>query len=141
MAPEGIVDALRHVCEGLVPGGRVVDLQAIEPSGRVEVDREVAGQIDDSRFFERARRSVAGLDQLAADGILRPGGHDAFDTLVRYDSGDELVAAVAESTERMLPAALAVRLAGAGPVVVRERSLVRVFERVSPGDDAEPHEG
>jgi hypothetical protein len=131
MDPEGIVDALRHVCAGLVPGGVVVDLQAIEPSGGVEIDDHQVGRIDDSRFFARARRSVAGLDQLVAEGRLRAGPYEIFDTLVRYDTGDELVTAIADSSERVMSAALAARLANTGPVVVRERSLVRVFEWVA----------
>ena len=125
------MDALRHVCEGLVPGGIVVDLQAIEPSGGVEVAGRPLGRIDDSGFFARARLSVAGLDQLVTEGLLRTGRRETFDTLVRYDTGAELVTAIADSSERQMPSALAMRLAGEGPVVVRERSLVRVFERVS----------
>jgi hypothetical protein len=131
MDPEGIVDALRHVCESLVPGGVVVDLQAIEPSGGVEIDGRPVGRIDDSRFFERARRSVAGLDQLLTDGLLKPGPQETFDTLVRYDTGDELVTAIADSSERQMSEALAAQLTGAGPVVVRETSFVRICERVS----------
>lgn len=131
MDPEGIVHALRHVCESLVPGGVAVDLQAIEPSGGVEIDGQPIGRIDDSRFFARARRSVAGLDKLVADGLLQTGPQETFDTLVRYDTGDELVTGIADSSERELPAALAARLGGAGPVVVRERSYVRIFERVN----------
>jgi hypothetical protein len=131
MDPEGIVDALRHVCEGLVPGGIAVDLQAIEPSGQVEIDGHPVGRIDDSRFFARARQSVAGLDQLVAEGLLRPGPHEVFDTLIRYDTGDELITGIADSSERQMSAALAAQLTGAGPVVVRETSFVRIFERVS----------
>jgi hypothetical protein len=131
MDPEGIVDALCHVCESLVPGGVVVDLQAIEPSGGVEIDDHPIGRIDDSRFFARARHSVAGLDELVAEGLLRAGPHDTFDTLVRYDTGDELVTGIADSSERQMSAALAAQLTGASLVVVRETSFVRIFERVS----------
>jgi hypothetical protein len=130
MEPEGIVDVLRHLCEGLVPGGVVVDLQAIEPSGRVEVDGAPFGRIDDSVFHARARRAVAGLDVLAEDGLLVRGRQLVFDTLVHYDSGAELIAAVADSDERRLPDDLAAALAGRhGPCTARERSLVRVLHR------------
>ena len=120
---------LRHLCEGLVPGGQVVDLQAIEPSGRVEADGRALGWIDDTVFFERARRAVAGLDTLVQEGLLIAWRQIEFDTLVRYDSGTELVAAIADSDERSLAAPLAAQLASEGRCVVRERSLVRVFSR------------
>jgi hypothetical protein len=132
MQPEGIVHVLRHLCEALVPGGLVLDLQAIEPSGRVEVDGQAVGRIDDSVFFARARRAVAGLDALAAAGLLRPCRQVEFDTLVRYDAGAELVAAIEAADERRLPAGLAPRLVNAGPCAIRERTLVRVLERPAP---------
>jgi hypothetical protein len=132
MQPEGIVHVLRHLCEALVPGGHVVDLQAIEPSGRIEIGSRALGRIDDSAFFQRADRAVAGLDLLVHEGLLTRGLGDEFDTLVRYDSGAELVAAIADSGERSLPELLAARLANEGPCVVRERSLVRVLRRSGP---------
>jgi hypothetical protein len=133
MQPEGIVHVLRQLCEALVPGGLVVDLQAIEPSGRVEVDGRPVGRIDDRAFFARARRAVAGLDALVDERLLTPGPQVEFDTLVRYDAGAELVAAIAAADERRLPPALAPLLVDAGPCAVRERSLVRVLERTGAG--------
>jgi len=129
MQAEGIVHVLRHLYEGLAPGGQVVDLQAVEPSGRVEVDGRALGRIDDTAFFRRARVAVAGLDVLVDDGLLVRGRQVEFDTLVHYDTGPELVAAIADSTERQLPFSLAARLADTGPCAVRERSLVRVMRR------------
>src|SRR5215831_15980565 len=110
MQPEGIVHALRHVVEGLVVGGVVVDLEAIEPSGRVEVNGARLGQIDDSAFHERARQATAGLDALAHERLLTPGPRLELDTLVRYASGAELAADVDEASERELPEELAARL-------------------------------
>jgi hypothetical protein len=132
MQIEGIVHVLRHLYEGLAPGGQVVDLQAVEPSGRVEVDGCVLGLIDDTVFFRRARVAVAGLDVLVDEGLLVRGGQVEFDTLVYYDTGPELVAAIADSTEWQLPVSIAARLADRGQCVVRERSLVRVLRRPPP---------
>ena len=137
MQPEGIVHVLRQLCSAVVAGGQVVDLQAIEPSGRVEVDGRPVGRIDDRIFFRRARRAVAGLDTLVDEGLLTRGPETAFDTLVRYDTGAELAAAIADSDERRMPRALARILADAGPCVVRERSYVRLLRRVdSEGERA-----
>jgi len=123
------VDALREVCGAAVPGGHVVDLQAIEPSGRVELDGRPLGRIDDTAFFRRARGAVAGLDVLVTEGLLLPGPEAEFDTLVRYDWGAELVAMIADANERDLPETLARRLADVGPCAIRERSYVRVLRR------------
>jgi hypothetical protein len=129
MQTEGIVHVLRHLHEGLAPGGQVVDLQAVEPSGRVEVDGRALGRIDDTVFFRRARVAVAGLDVLIDDGLLVLDGQLEFDTLVHYDTGPELIAAIADSTERRLPVTVAARLADTRQCAVRERSLVRVLRR------------
>ena len=132
MQPEGIVHVLRHLCECLAPDGQVVDLLAIEPSGRVEVDGQALGRIDDTLFFQRARRAVAGLDTLVQEGMLTAEGQVEFDTLVRYDTGPELVAEIAGADERQLGATLAAQLATVGSCLIRERSLVRVYSRFRP---------
>src|SRR4051812_8537946 len=129
MEPEGIVHVLRQLCEGLVPGGVVLDLQAIQPSGRVEAHGAPVGRIDDSAFYARAERAVVGLDALADEGLLERGPQIEFDTLVRYDSGPELVAAIDATDERRMPPELAAALADAGACMVRERSLLRVLAR------------
>src|SRR4051812_22126897 len=123
MQPEGIVHVLRQLCEVLVPGGLIVDLQAIQPSGRIEVAGAPLGRIDDSAFFARAECAVAGLDALVDAGLLTRGPQIEFDTLVRYDSGAELVAAIADSDERRMPDDVAAMVSREGPCVVRERSL------------------
>ncbi len=127
MQPEGIVHALRHVCEALVPGGLVIDLQAIRPSGRVEIGGDPIGTINDDVFFARAAQAVAGLDSLVDKGLLARGPQIVFETLVHYDAGAELIAAITDSTERQLPDELAGRLADAGPCTIRETSLMRVL--------------
>jgi hypothetical protein len=127
MQAEGIVHALRHLCEALVPGGLVVDLQAIRPSGRVEIRGDPIGEINDDVFFARAAQAVAGLDALVDEGRLVRGRQIVFETLVHYDAGAELAAAITDSTERHLPDDLAGRLADAGPCAVRETSFIRVL--------------
>jgi len=132
MEPEGVVDVLRIVLKALVPGGIVVDLIAVPPNERVEVEGEVLGELDGSAFFHRVLAATAGLDALVEEGLLaREGGEQRFTVLVRYPTGKNAVEDVAERTYTRMPAALARRVeAIAGPVAIRESSLVRSFRLV-----------
>jgi hypothetical protein len=132
MEPEGVVDVLRKLLKALVPGGVVVDLLAVPPNERVEVEGEVLGELDGSAFFPRGLASAAGLDTLGEEGLLALEGEEQrFSVLVRYPSGKEAVEDVAERTYTRMPAALARRAeAIAGPVAIRESSLVRTFRLV-----------
>jgi hypothetical protein len=132
MEPEGVVDVLRNLLKVLVPGGMVVDLLAVPPNARVEVEGEVLGELDESAFFPRALASATGLDALVEEGLLAPQGEEQrFTVLVRYPSGKDAVEDVAERTFTRMPAALARRVeAIAGPVAIRESSLVRSFRLV-----------
>ena len=103
MQPEGIVHALRQVCEALVPGGLVIDLQAIRPSGRVEIGGDPIGRINDDVFFARAAQAVAGLDSLVDEGLLARGPQIVFETLAHYDAGAELIAAITDSPNGNFP--------------------------------------
>lgn len=125
------MDVLRRLLEALVPGGVVVDLLAVPPNEQVEVDGEVVGELDGSRFFPRGLAAAAGLDQLVEEGLLVPAGEEQrFTILIRYPSGPESVEDVAKRTYTRMPPGLARRLERiSGPVAVRESSLVRSLRK------------
>lgn len=131
MEPEGVVDVLRKLLRSLVPGGLVVDLLSVPPPERVEADGEVVGELDGSAFFPRALAAAAGLDALAAEGLLVHEHEERFPIFVRYPSGADLVEDVAEREYTRMPAALARRVrAIAGPCELRDNCLVRRFRKL-----------
>ena len=132
MEPEGVVDVLRKLLQALVPDGVVVDLTAVPPNAQVEVDGAVLGELDGRAFFPRAQEATAGLDALAREGLLLLEGEERFTVLVRYPTGRDAVEDVAQRTYTRMPACLARRVeAIAGPVAIREHSLVRRFRKVA----------
>ena len=132
MEPEGVVHVLRNLLRSLVPGGVVVDLLSVPPAERVEVDGELLGELDGSAFFPRALAAAAGLDALAAEGILVHEHEERFPIFVRYPTGADLVDDVAERHYTHMPTALARRVrAIAGPCEIRDNCLVRRFRKVS----------
>jgi hypothetical protein len=131
MEPEGVVDVLRRLLRSLVPDGLVVDLLSVPPPERVEVDDEVLGELDGSAFFPRALAAAAGLDELAAEGILVHENEERFPIFVRYPRGADLVDDVAQRTYTRMPAALGRRVRGiAGPCRLRDNCLVRRFRKL-----------
>ncbi|MGH3065809.1 MAG: hypothetical protein ACRDOF_05840, partial [Gaiellaceae bacterium] len=87
MEPEGVVNVLRRLLVALVPGGAVVDLTMSPPDELVESGGEVLGHLDGSRFFPRALAACAGLDELAADGLLELVREEPVSVTVRYPAG------------------------------------------------------
>jgi hypothetical protein len=135
MEPEGVVDVLRKLLRSLVPEGLVVDLLSVPPPERVEVDGEPVGELDGSSFFPRALTAAAGLDALAAEGLLVPEHEERFSIFVRYPSGADLVADVAQREYTRMPAALGRRVrAIAGPCQIRDNCLVRRFRKLRQED-------
>jgi hypothetical protein len=131
MEPEGVVDVLRHLLCSLVPGGIVVDLLSVPPPERVEVDGELLGELDGSRFFPRALAAAAGLDALVAEGVLVHEHEERFPIFVRYPTGAELVEDVAQREYTRIPAGLDRRVrAIRGPCEIRDNCLVRRFRKV-----------
>lgn len=125
------MDVLRNLLRALVPGGRVVDLLSVPPPEQVEVDGEVIGELDNSAFFARALPAAAGLDALAAEGILAHEYEERFPIFVRYPSGAELVDDVAQREYTRMPAALARRVrAIAGPCEIRDNCLARRLRKL-----------
>jgi len=132
MEPEGVVDVLRKLLQALIPGGVVVDLTAVPPNAQVEVDGAVLGELDGSAFFPRAEEATAGLHSFAHGGLLLLEGEERLSILVGYPSGRDAVDDVAERTYTRMPAELARRVETiAGPVAIREHSLVRRFRKVA----------
>ena len=131
MEPEGIVDVLRDLCEGLVPGGTVVDLQSVRPTGLVEVEGDEVGRLDDTAFHARAVRSVAGLDALVDEGMLLHGEELTFEILTRFATGAELVDLKSRSEDRRVPDELARLLADVGACAIRETNYVRILLRTA----------
>jgi hypothetical protein len=131
MEPEGVVDVLRQLLRSLAPGGLVVDLLSVPPPERVEVDGEVLGELDGSRFFPRALAAAAGLDALAAEGILLHEYEERFPIFVRYRIGADLVEDVAQREYTRMPPGLARRVrAIEGPCEIRDSCLVRRFRKL-----------
>jgi hypothetical protein len=131
MEPEGVVDALRKLLRSLVAGGLVVDLLSVPPPERVEVEGEVVGELDNSAFFPRALAAAAGLDALAAEGVLVHEHEERFPIFVRYPTGAELVEDVAQREYTRMPAALGRRVrAIAGPCEIRDNCLLRRFRKL-----------
>jgi hypothetical protein len=128
MEPEGVVDVLRRLLEALRPGGGVVDLLSVPPPRTVEVEGAIIGELDQTTFFPRAQAAAAGLDALAAEGVLTSGHQERFPILIRYPTGADAVEDVGQSTYTRMPHELARHLeAIPGPVVIRESCLVRTF--------------
>jgi hypothetical protein len=131
MEPEGVVDVLRKLLRSLVPSGLVVDLLSVPPPERIEVDGELIGELDGSAFFARALPAAAGLDALAAEGILVHEYEERFPIFVRYPSGAELVEDVALRENTTMSPALARRVTTiAGPCEIRDNCLVRRFRKL-----------
>jgi hypothetical protein len=131
MEPEGVVDVLRRLLRSLVPDGLVVDLLSVPPPERVEVNGELIGELDGSAFFPRALAAAAGLDALAAEGVLVHEHEERFPIFVRYPSGGDLVEDVARREYTRMPASLGRRVrAIAGPCEIRDNCLVRRFRKL-----------
>jgi hypothetical protein len=131
MEPEGVVDVLRKLLRSLLAGGLVLDLLSVPPPERVEVDGEAIGELDNSAFFPRALAAAAGLDALAAEGVLVHEHEERFPIFVRYPTGAELIEDVAQREYTRMPAALGRRVrAIAGPCEIRDNCLVRRFRKL-----------
>jgi hypothetical protein len=131
MEPEGVVDVLRQLLRSLVVDGLVVDLLSVLPNERVEVDGEAIGELDGSAFFPRALAAAAGLDTLAAEGLLVHEHEERFPIFVGYPTGAELVEDVAQREYTRIPTELARRArAVAGPCRIRDNCLVRRFRKI-----------
>ena len=134
MEPEGVVHALRRLLRSLVPGGLVVDLLAVPPPERVEVDGDVIGELDESAFFPRALAAAAGLDALAEEGVLVHEHEQRFPVFVRYPSGGDLLDDVKDREYTRMPVDLSRRVTRiTGPCEIRVSCLIRRFRKEAPG--------
>jgi len=128
MEPEGVVDVLRRLLAGLVPGGVVVDLTMSPPDEVVESGGEVLGRLDGSLFFPRALAACAGLDELAAEGLLELAREEPVSVIVRYSSGADVLDDIARRGYTRMPDELAHKLADiAAECLLHSYCLVRTF--------------
>jgi hypothetical protein len=126
MEPEGVVHVLRKLLVSLVPGGLVVDLLAVPPPERVEVDGDVIGELDESAFFPRALAAAAGLDALAEEGMLVHEHEERFPVFIHYPSGSDLLEDVETREYTRMPAELRRHVAKlTGHCQIRVSCLVR----------------
>ena len=133
MEPEGVVHVLRRLLQSLAPGGVVVDLLAVPPPERVEVDGHALGELDGAAFFARAIPAAAGLDELTAEGMLAHEYEERFPVFVHYSNGLELVEDVAQRENTRMPEALGRRVEKiATPCELRVSCLVRRFRIRDP---------
>ena len=131
MEPEGVVDVLRRLLGGLVPGGAVVALTMSPPDESVESDGELLGYLDGSVFFPRALAAGAGLDALADEGLLNLVREEPVTVIVRYPSGNDALEDIADRRYTRMPPELADRL----PTIKTEcllysSCLVRTFRKL-----------
>jgi len=131
MEPEGVVDVLRQLLQSLVVGGFVVDLLSVAPPEQVVVDGTVLGELDNSRFSARAAPAAAGLDTLAAEGLLVHEHEERFSILIHYSTGADLLEDVARRQHTTMPVSLARRVRPLeGPCLIRDSCLVRRFRKL-----------
>src|SRR3990172_12808851 len=112
MEPEGVVDVLRRLLAALVTGGTVVDLTMAPPDEVVEVEGEFLGHLDGSLFFPRALAAGAGLDELAAEGLLELVCEEPVTVIVRYPTGADVLEDIDGRAYTRMPPELAQQLEG-----------------------------
>ena len=131
MEPEGVVDVLRRLLAALVSGGTVVDLTMAPPDEVVEVNGEIVGRLDGSLFFPRALAAGAGLDALAAEGLLALVREEPVTVIVRYPVGADLVEDMVDRSYTTMPIELAERLATVETeCLLYSNCLVRTFRKL-----------
>jgi hypothetical protein len=131
MEPEGVVNVLRRLVEALVPGGVVLDLSSVPPAAEIETGGVVLGSLDEDAFFARSLPAMAGLDALAAEGVLQEAGRSSCDILLHFVSGADLLEDIGTRSHTALSDELAERLRLVeGPVRQREHCVLRRFEIV-----------
>jgi hypothetical protein len=123
--PEDVVHVLRNTIEAVKPGGLVLDLQVIRPDPTVEIDGEVAWEIDGEPLFGRADAATAAIDGLIRSRELVEQAVDDHDVRTHYADGAELLDDFAGKQRRLPEHALPQLRALTRPCVVRERCRLR----------------
>jgi hypothetical protein len=128
----GVVDVLRRVYEALAPGGTILDLRSVPPPGRVEIDGQVLGELDESAFFPRSHHNGEALADLARNGLLELEAEDDHTMLIVYPTGRNLVDDVADWGDTKVPDELAARLLGIDRECrIREFCVARSYRRAA----------
>jgi hypothetical protein len=115
--------------DAVKPGGVVLDLQVIRPNPTIEVDGQVAGEIDGASLFRTATAATAAIDALVGSGRLVEQAVDDHDVRKHYADGLELVDDFAGKQQRIPERAIPSLRALATPCVVRGRCRVRLLVR------------
>jgi hypothetical protein len=124
MEGEGVVHALRHVHELLVPGGTMLDLHPVTEQ-QVETETEVIGVIREPEFVERdLPNAEAALRQVMAEGLYVLESEVEFDVLQHFDTARDLLEKEAEhlATQPELERNI---MATAPPLLLREHVVFR----------------
>ncbi len=124
-----------HVLRGthgsLVPGGLVLDVHPVPPSGRVVSGKRVLGRLDEREFFETVRATEAGMEAAVAEGLFRFEARIEREVIERFDTADELIETAEEWGDIRIPAAVLDRLATArSPIDLVELVTFRRFRRI-----------
>lgn len=117
---------LRHAHRLTRPNGLALDLTTVAPAAVVEHRGEPLGSLEQTAFLERASLTEAAVDALIAEGLFAEEASVAHEVLKHFDSGQELVAEVAERPVTRMPTELADLLERTdGPVAERSFCLLR----------------
>jgi hypothetical protein len=125
VAPEDVVNVLRHMVAAVRPGGAILDLQVIRPNPRVELGGELICETDGQPLFEKADAAADAVDAMVRSGRLVEEAIDDHDVREHYSNGNDLIDDFEDRARRLPEAALPRLHAIAQPLVVRERCRLR----------------
>jgi hypothetical protein len=128
---EGVVHALRHAHELLVPDGTMLDLHPVT-EGRIETQGVAIGVVPEPEFVETDLPNVeTALKRVVAEGRYSPEAETSLDVLQHFDTAEELLERHAEHLHG--EDALVARIRSATPpFVVREHAVLRRLRALHP---------
>jgi hypothetical protein len=128
---EGVVNALRHVHELLVPDGTMLDLHPVT-EGRIEAQGVAIGVVPEPEFVATDLPNVeAAVERVVADRLYALEAETSLDVLQHFDTAEELLERHAEHLQG--EDALVARIRSATPpFVVREHAVLRRFRALHP---------
>lgn len=138
MEREDVVHVLHRFRRALVPGGTILDLQAIAPGPVAEMDGDVVCRLEGGTLLEDAAAAAAVIDEEIARGLLREEAVDDHDVLRHFSTGASLVEHFRTRPRSVPASAVPVLEASARPYVVREACRLRRLRRTEsrrPGAD------
>jgi hypothetical protein len=128
---EGVVHALRHAHELLVPDGTMLDLHPVT-EGRIEAEGVAIGVVPEPEFVAMDLPNVeAALKRVVAEGRYALEAETSLDVLQHFDTAEDLLERHAEHLEGEAELVERIR-AATPPFVVREHAVLRRFRAVPP---------